>query len=127
LSISTAQKMRLLRYSRSALLIRFARLSRKGQVTLPAEVRKLLNVRSGARVRFVVEKDAARILPVEGESRRSKTPLRFQRCKISKTPAIKQWRNAAVKKARALDANIILHFLTNDVPEQANRCAELLN
>ncbi|MEW6572382.1 MAG: PIN domain-containing protein [Bacillota bacterium] len=31
-----------------------------------------------------------------------------------------------MKKARALDANIILRFLTNDIPEQANRCAELL-
>lgn len=31
-----------------------------------------------------------------------------------------------MKKARALDANVILRFLTNDVPEQANRCAELL-
>jgi predicted nucleic acid-binding protein len=31
-----------------------------------------------------------------------------------------------VKKARALDANVILRFLTNDIPEQANRCAGLL-
>jgi predicted nucleic acid-binding protein len=31
-----------------------------------------------------------------------------------------------VRKVRALDANVILRFLTNDVPEQANRCAELL-
>ncbi|MEW6572381.1 MAG: AbrB/MazE/SpoVT family DNA-binding domain-containing protein [Bacillota bacterium] len=44
----------------------FAKVSRKGQITLPAEVRKVLNLRPGARVRFVVEKDAARIVPVEG-------------------------------------------------------------
>ncbi len=44
----------------------FAKISKKGQITLPAEVRKLLNLRPGARVRFVVEKDAARILPAEG-------------------------------------------------------------
>jgi len=44
----------------------FARVSRKGQVTLPAEMRKLLNLHPGSRVQFVVEKDTARILPVEG-------------------------------------------------------------
>ncbi|MEW6772023.1 MAG: AbrB/MazE/SpoVT family DNA-binding domain-containing protein [Bacillota bacterium] len=43
----------------------FAKLSKKGQITLPAEVRRLLNLRPGARVRFVIEKDAARILPAE--------------------------------------------------------------
>ncbi|MGO0122477.1 PIN domain-containing protein [Desulfothermobacter acidiphilus] len=31
-----------------------------------------------------------------------------------------------MKKPRVLDANVILRFLTNDVPEQADRCAELL-
>ncbi|MDH7579100.1 MAG: PIN domain-containing protein [Bacillota bacterium] len=31
-----------------------------------------------------------------------------------------------MRKARALDANVILRFLTDDVPEQANRCTELL-
>lgn len=31
-----------------------------------------------------------------------------------------------MKKARVLDANIILRFLTNDIPEQANRCSALL-
>lgn len=44
----------------------FAKISKKGQITLPAEVRKLLNLSPGARVRFVIEKDSARILPVEG-------------------------------------------------------------
>lgn len=31
-----------------------------------------------------------------------------------------------MKKLRALDANVILRFLTDDVPEQATRCAVLL-
>ena len=31
-----------------------------------------------------------------------------------------------MKKPRVLDANVILRFLTNDVPAQADRCAELL-
>ncbi|MDH7579099.1 MAG: AbrB/MazE/SpoVT family DNA-binding domain-containing protein [Bacillota bacterium] len=44
----------------------FARISKKGQITLPAEVRKLLNLRPGARVRFVIDGDAARILPAKG-------------------------------------------------------------
>ncbi|RDV82049.1 AbrB/MazE/SpoVT family DNA-binding domain-containing protein [Ammonifex thiophilus] len=44
----------------------FARLSKKGQITLPAEVRRLLKLRPGARVRFVLEENAVRLLPVEG-------------------------------------------------------------
>jgi len=43
-------------------LLRF----QKSQIALPADVRELLNLRPGTRVRFVVEKDAARILPAEG-------------------------------------------------------------
>ncbi|MEW6772022.1 MAG: PIN domain-containing protein [Bacillota bacterium] len=31
-----------------------------------------------------------------------------------------------MRKPRVLDANVILRFLTNDIPEQADRCAELL-
>ncbi|MFZ5768154.1 MAG: PIN domain-containing protein [Bacillota bacterium] len=31
-----------------------------------------------------------------------------------------------MKGARVLDANILLLFLTNDLPEQAERCAQLL-
>ncbi|MCX6090106.1 MAG: PIN domain-containing protein [Candidatus Atribacteria bacterium] len=31
-----------------------------------------------------------------------------------------------MKKIRVLDANIILRFLTNDIPEQSDRCTELL-
>lgn len=31
-----------------------------------------------------------------------------------------------MKKPRVLDANVILRFLTNDAPEQADRCTELL-
>ncbi|MEW6446518.1 MAG: AbrB/MazE/SpoVT family DNA-binding domain-containing protein [Bacillota bacterium] len=44
----------------------FTKISKKGQITLPAEVRKLLNLRPGRRVRFIIEKDTARILPAEG-------------------------------------------------------------
>lgn len=41
----------------------FAKLSKKGQITLPAEVRKVLNLRYGARVRFVIKEDGVRIIP----------------------------------------------------------------
>ncbi|MCX6090107.1 MAG: AbrB/MazE/SpoVT family DNA-binding domain-containing protein [Candidatus Atribacteria bacterium] len=44
----------------------FARVSKKGQITIPAEVRKLLNLHPGSRVQFVAEKETARILPIEG-------------------------------------------------------------
>lgn len=44
----------------------FAKVSKKGQITLPAEVRRLLKLQPGARVRFVMEENAVRLLPVEG-------------------------------------------------------------
>lgn len=44
----------------------FAKVSSKGQITLPAEVRKQLNIHPGVRVQFVIEKDSVRILLVEG-------------------------------------------------------------
>lgn len=31
-----------------------------------------------------------------------------------------------MKSIRVLDANVVLRFLTNDIPEKADRCAELL-
>jgi len=37
----------------------------KGQVTIPMEVREQLNIRPGAEVEFVVEGNAARMIPVK--------------------------------------------------------------
>jgi AbrB family looped-hinge helix DNA binding protein len=37
----------------------------KGQVTIPLEVRERLNILPGAEVEFVVEGDAARMIPVK--------------------------------------------------------------
>jgi antitoxin PrlF len=42
-----------------------SKVSSKGQVTLPIEARKHLNIQPGVRVRFVLEKDSIRIVPVE--------------------------------------------------------------
>ena len=39
--------------------------SRKGQITIPIEARKHLNMQPGVRVQFVLEKDSIRIVPVE--------------------------------------------------------------
>jgi len=44
----------------------FAKLSKKGQVTIPADVRRQLKLRPGARVRFQVGNDSVEILPIEG-------------------------------------------------------------
>lgn len=45
--------------------MRIAKVSRKGQVTLPAEVRKFLNIQAGARIRFAIDAEGVRILPAE--------------------------------------------------------------
>lgn len=43
----------------------FAKVSKKGQVTLPAEVRKRLNIGLGTYVRFVIEDENVRIIPAD--------------------------------------------------------------
>lgn len=42
-----------------------AKVSRKGQITLPAEVRRRFNIGHGTYVRFVIEKDGVHIIPAE--------------------------------------------------------------
>jgi len=42
-----------------------SKVSSKGQITLPIEARKHLNIQPGVRVQFVLEKDSIRIVPVE--------------------------------------------------------------
>ena len=42
-----------------------SKVSSKGQITLPIEARKHLNIQPGVRVRFVLEEDCIRIVPVE--------------------------------------------------------------
>lgn len=44
-----------------------AGVSKKGQVTLPAEVRKHLNIKPGAHVYFVIEDNGVRITPAGGK------------------------------------------------------------
>ncbi len=43
----------------------FARVSSKGQVTIPADLRKALNIAAGSQVRFVLENEEIRILPAK--------------------------------------------------------------
>ena len=43
----------------------YAKVSRKGQLTIPAEVRKRLNIGQGSYVRFIIEDENVRLVPVE--------------------------------------------------------------
>jgi AbrB family looped-hinge helix DNA binding protein len=45
------------------------KITTKGQVTIPMEVREQLNLQPGAEVDFVVEGDAARMIPVKRATR----------------------------------------------------------
>ncbi len=45
------------------MLQRSARITTKGQVTIPAEVRRLLGVRAHEKVTFIVDKNQVRIVP----------------------------------------------------------------
>ena len=44
-----------------------AGVSKKGQVTLPAEVRKHLNIKPGADIYFVIDDNGVRIIPAGGK------------------------------------------------------------
>lgn len=53
----------------------FATLSSKGEVVIPAEVRKHLGLVQGSQLRFVLEADGVRLLPAAGDVRRLKGRL----------------------------------------------------
>jgi len=44
----------------------------KGQVTIPMEVREKLNIQPGAEVDFVIEGDVVKIVPVRGANSRGR-------------------------------------------------------
>ena len=52
-----------------------ATVSSKGQVVIPGEIRRRLNLVQGSIVRFVVESDGVRLLPPAGDVRRLKGRL----------------------------------------------------
>ncbi len=52
-----------------------ATVSGKGQVLLPAEVRRRLGLVQGSVLRFVIDKDGVHLLPVAGDVRRLKGRL----------------------------------------------------
>ena len=52
-----------------------ATVSSKGQVVIPADVRRLLGLTQGSVLRFVVEADGVRLLPAAGDVRRLKGRL----------------------------------------------------
>jgi AbrB family looped-hinge helix DNA binding protein len=47
---------------------RLAKLTSKGQITVPREVRRALGVRAGDRLQFQKDGDSFRVSPVRGES-----------------------------------------------------------
>jgi len=48
------------------------KITTKGQVTIPVEVREQLHLQPGAEVEFVVEGNVVKIVPVEGGNRRGR-------------------------------------------------------
>ena len=45
----------------------YARVTSKGQVTIPQEIRKTLNLKKGSLVSFLVREDRAEIVPIEDD------------------------------------------------------------
>lgn len=74
---------------------RQAKITSKGQITLPLEVRRLLGVRPGDRVLFETNKDGVRVRPVRAESP-------FERYRGIGNPGMGSGREAVVRWVRTL-------------------------
>lgn len=48
------------------------KITTKGQVTIPVEIREQLNMQPGGEVEFVIEGNAVKIIPVKGSSLRGR-------------------------------------------------------
>lgn len=70
--------------------------SSKGQVVIPADVRRKLGLTQGSVLRFVVEDDGVRLLPAAGDVRRLKGRLAKPRAPVSVEDM-----NAAIAERRA--------------------------
>ena len=73
-----------------------ATVSSKGQVVIPGEIRRMLNLVQGSIVRFVIEDDAVRLLPPAGDVRRLKGRLMAP----GGVPVTIAQMNAAIEKRR---------------------------
>lgn len=63
-----------------------SRLTRKGQVTIPAEVRRKLGLKQGDKVAFVQEGDTVTVVPALGITERTAGALRQYRHTPARTP-----------------------------------------
>ena len=48
------------------------KITTKGQVTIPLEIREQMHLQPGGEVEFIVEGNAVKIVPVEGSNRRGR-------------------------------------------------------
>lgn len=62
---------------------RTARITTKGQVTIPAEVRRLLGVRPHEKIAFIVEKNQVRLAPAQGIVARTAGMLKSSHPRLS--------------------------------------------
>ena len=60
-------------------IIDTAKVTSKGQVTIPNRVRKLLHLQKGSSIAFVVTKDGIMLLPCEVTARSPYTPKEWQK------------------------------------------------
>jgi antitoxin PrlF len=76
-----------------------SRITTKGQVTIPAEIRRLLGVHAHGRVAFVVEDDQVRLAPALSVTERTAGIM-----KSTRPPLTPQAEKAAAEEAIAEDA-----------------------
>ncbi len=65
------------------MLQRTARITSKGQVTIPAEVRRILGVRPHEKVAFIVERNQVRLAPAQSVVARTAGMLKSSRPRLS--------------------------------------------
>ena len=108
----------------------YARMTSKGQVTIPREIRKKLKLQKGSLDRLCPQGTAGRIDPsrrrchgAQGQCPGAMVPKISTR---SRPRSKRESPKMSVAKPRFIDTNIFLRFLTSDLPAQAERCAVLV-
>ena len=85
-------------------ILETAKVTTKGQITIPNRVRKLLHLKEGASVAFAIGKDGVMLVPCEVTTKSPYTPKQW--AKIQKLAAEKGKTHPTAEAAKAHIANL---------------------
>jgi len=103
-----------------------ATVTQKGQVTIPAQIRRRLNVRPYQKVNFVEKEDTFYIEPHRDFlSLKGSIKSKIKYSDFMADKKVLKYIANEYKKKTLVDTNVILRFLLNDNPNQAQEAEDL--